>query len=381
MMERKLFQEEHHLLRKTLGEFIEQKVLPEYPKWEKEGLVPKKMWLDAGEMGWLCPTAEQEYGGLGAELLHSVVIAEELAYYGTPGFFISLHNDIVFPYLEQFGNPSQLHRWVPGCVSGETILALAMTEPGHGSDLGRIETRAVLKNGEYVINGSKIFISNGQLADLFIVAVRTSSPERPHDGISLLLVPSDSPGFARGRNLEKIGLHAQDTSEIFFDDCRVPAENLLGEENRGFAHMMQNLQQERLFLALGAVAHASGALKHTLDYVKSRKAFGQELSRFQHIRFELAELATKIQVTQSFIDDLIPRHMQGEELTREVSMAKYWASDVEFEVCDRCLQLFGGYGYMSEYPISRYFLDARVQRIYGGTNEIMKELIARQLGI
>jgi acyl-CoA dehydrogenase len=227
MMERTLFQEEHSLLRSTFCEYIKKSILPDYPKWEKEGQVPREMWLDAGNQGWLCPTAKQEYGGLGAELLHSVVIAEELSYQGTPGFFISLHNDIVFPYLEQFANESQLRYWVPGCISGKTVLALAMTEPGHGSDLGRIETRAVLKNGEYVINGSKIFISNGQLADLFIVAVRTSSPERPHDGISLLLVPSDSPGFARGRNLEKIGLHVQDTSEIFFDDCRVPEENLL----------------------------------------------------------------------------------------------------------------------------------------------------------
>ncbi len=232
-----------------------------------------------------------------------------------------------------------------------------------------------------MINGSKIFISNGQLANLIIVAVRTTEPERPHDGISLLLVPSDSPGFSRGKNLEKIGLHAQDTSELFFDDCRGPAENLLGESNRGFGQMMKNLQQERLFLAIGAVAHAAGALEKTIEYVKSREAFGKTLSQFQHVRFELAEIATRIQVTQSFIDDLIPRHMCGEELIKEVSMAKYWASDMEFEACDRCLQLFGGYGYMSEYPISRYFLDARVQRIYGGTNEIMKELISRQLGI
>ena len=380
-MDRRIFTEEHHMVRKTMRKYIEQRVLPDYSQWEKDGCVPREMWLDAGRQGWLCPTAPINYGGLGADLLHSVVIAEELSYQGTPGFFISLHNDIVFPYLEQFGNADQLARWVPGCISGETILALAMTEPGHGSDLGRIETQAVLKNGEYVINGSKIFISNGQLANLIIVAVRTTEPERPHDGISLLLVPSDSPGFSRGKNLEKIGLHAQDTSELFFDDCRVPSENLLGDTNRGFALMMQNLQQERLFLAIGAVAHASGALEKTIEHVKSREAFGKTLSQFQHVRFELAEIATRIQVTQSFIDDLIPRHMCGEELIKEVSMAKYWASDMEFEVCDRCLQLFGGYGYMSEYPISRYFLDARVQRIYGGTNEIMKELISRQLGI
>lgn len=380
-MERRIFNDEHRLLRQTMRTYIEQRVLPDYSEWEKAGVVPKSMWLDAGRQGWLCPTAKQRHGGLEADLLYSVTIAEELAFHGTPGFFISLHSDIVFPYLEQFANEEQLERWVPGCVSGETILALAMTEPGHGSDLARIETRAVREGNEYVVNGSKIFISNGQLADLFIVAVRTSDPERPHDGISLLLVSSDASGFSRGKNLSKIGLHAQDTSEIFFDNCRVPLQNLLGEEARGFAQMMRNLQQERLFLAIGAVAHAAGALQHTLDYVKSREAFGQKLSRFQHIRFELAEIATKIQVTQSFIDDLIPRHMAGEELVKEVSMAKYWASDVQFETADRCLQLFGGYGYMSEYPISRYFVDARVQRIYGGTNEIMKELIARQLGI
>ena len=378
---RRIFQEEHNLFRSTFRKYIEKKIIPNYMQWEKNGQVPREMWLDAGRSGWLCPTAKKEFGGVEADLLYSIIIAEELYYNGTPGFYISLHNDIVFPYLENLADESQKSKWIPKCISGENILALAMTEPDHGSDLARIETRAILKNGQYVINGSKIFISNGQLADLFIVAVRTSSPERPHNGISLLLVPSDSPGFSRGRKLEKIGLHAQDTSEIFFDDCRVPKEFLLGEENQGFAHMMQNLQQERLFLAIGSVAHAAGALHHTLDYVKQRKAFGKELSQFQHIRFELAEIATKIQVSQSLVDDLIPRHILGEDLTKEVSMAKYWASDVEFEVCDRCLQLFGGYGYMREYPISRYFVDSRVQRIYGGTNEIMKELIARYLGI
>lgn len=380
-MQRTLFNEEHHLLRQSLKQYIQQKILPRYEAWEQAGVVPREIWLEAGRQGWLCPTASERFGGLGENFLTSIIVGEELFYHAVSGVFWGLHNDIVFPYLQHMANDQQQARFVPGCIKGECILAVAMTEPGTGSDLANIQAKAVKDGDDYVVNGSKTFISNGQLADLFVVAVRTAETDPKHRGISLLLVEGDRPGLSRGRNLEKIGLHSQDTSEIFFEDCRVPRANLLGEEGMGFKYLMQNLQQERLHMALCAVAAARGALDLTLDYVNQRQAFGKPIGKFQHVRFELAELATKVQVGQSFVDDLLPRHLAGENIVREVSMAKYWCTDMQFEVADRCLQLFGGYGYMREYPISRHFVDARVQRIYGGTNEIMKELIARNLGI
>jgi len=379
-MERTLFKEEHHQLRQMVKDFIRDRVLPYYETWEEAGVTPRDIWLEAGKNGLLCPTASYDFGGAEADFLSSMVIGEELYYHGTSSLFIHLHNDIVFPYLDNLGTPEQKERFIPKCVSGETILALAMTEPDVGSDLAQLKTKAVKKGDHYVVNGSKTFISNGQLADLFIVAVRTDTEANPaHRGISLLAIEANNPGLSKGRNLKKIGMHAQDTSEIFFEDCVVPVENLLGVEGKGFKHMMSQLQQERLSLAIGAVAAAKGSLEETISYVKNRKAFGKNLSEFQNTRFELAEVATKIQVTQSFIDDLIPRHIRGEVLTKEVSMAKYWATQTQFETADRCLQLFGGYGYMKEYPISRFFVDARVQCIYGGANEIMKELVAREL--
>ncbi len=379
---RKLFDEALDLFRQSVRKVVETEIVPRYAKWEEQGEVSREAWLDAGRRGWLCPEAPEEYGGAGQNLLSTVVLTEELYYAGVPGFFIPLHNGIVYPYLERHANEEQKRRWVPGCVSGEKILALAMTEPGYGSDIAHLRTRARREGDHYLVDGSKTFISNGQIADLFVVAVRTDpDADTPHRGISLLVVDANSPGFSRGRRLEKIGFHAQDTSEIFFEDCRVPAANLLGEEGQGFRYMMQSLQQERLVLSIGAVAAARGALDLTVDYVKTRQAFGQPLSKLQNTRFELAELATKVEVAQAFIDSLIERHLAGERIVKEVSMAKHFCTDTQFEVADRCLQLFGGYGYMREYPISRHFLDARVQRIYGGANEIMKELIARELGL
>ncbi len=378
-MKRSIFKNEHEMFRKSFREYLKKEVIPQYEDWEKRGFVTREAWLDAGKHGWLCPTAEEKYGGAEADFLYSVIIMEELNYFALPGVFWAVHSDIVYPYLEKYARENKKKEWLPKCITGEKVLAVAMTEPEVGSDLARLTTRAVRNGDHYIVNGSKTFISNGQLAELCVVAVRTSDTKRPHDGISLFVIESERKGYHRGNNLEKIGLHAQDTSEIFFNDCRVPEENMLGTEGEGFKYLMQSLQQERLVIAIGAYAAARGALDLTMDYIKKRKAFGQTIGQFQNTRFSMAEMATKVQLAQSFLDDLIPRHMAGEDLVKEVSMAKYWITEMQFEVADRCLQFFGGYGYMKEYPISRHFVDARVQRIYGGANEVMKELIARRL--
>ncbi|NOY70057.1 MAG: acyl-CoA dehydrogenase [Deltaproteobacteria bacterium] len=380
-MKRRIFKKEHEMFRKSFRRYLRDKVLPFYEEWEEAGITPREAWLEAGKNEFLCPTAKEEYGGPGADFLYSVVIMEEMYYHGVSSLFWPLHNDIVFPYIDLYANEQMKKKWIPKCVSGEAILAVAMTEPDAGSDLAALKTTAVKDGDHYIVNGSKIFISNGQLADLCVVAVRTDEGGRPHEGVSLLVIEADTKGYRKGTNLKKIGMHAQDTSELFFDDCRVPAENLLGEEGKGFKYLMHNLQQERLVLAIGGYAAARGALDITLDYVKKRKVFGKTIGELQNTRFTLAEIATKVQLAQSFFDDLIPRHMAGEDLVAEVSMAKYWTTDLQFEAADQCLQFFGGYGYMTEYPISRFFVDARVQRIYGGANEIMKELIARKLGL
>ncbi|MBF0353394.1 MAG: acyl-CoA dehydrogenase family protein [SAR324 cluster bacterium] len=380
-MDRKIFNEEHQLFRKTFRQYLEKKIIPHLETWDEAHMVPREVWLDAGEQGWLCPTASKQYGGLECDFLYSVIIQEELAYAGASSVSWGLHSDIVLPYIENFGSEAQKQKWIPKCISGECVLAIAMTEPAVGSDLANLKTRAVRQGDHYIVNGAKVFISNGQCADLYIVAVRTEDTNPPHRGVSLLLIEGNTPGFQRGRNLKKIGMQGQDTSELFFEDCKVPVENLLGKEGMGFKYLMNNLQQERLVIAIGAVGAAKGALKHTIDYVKTREIFGKPLSKFQNTQFELADMSTKVQIGQSFIDDLLPRHMAGENVVTEVSMAKYWTTDMQFEVSDRCLQLFGGYGYMQEYPISRFFVDARVQRIYGGANEVMKDLVARGLGL
>ncbi len=381
-MERRIFKKEHEMFRKSFRQYLKDRVLPFYEQWEEEGITPREAWLEAGKNEFLCPTAGEAYGGPGADFLYSVVITEEMYYHGVSSLFWPLHNDIVFPYIDLYAGEKMKKKWIPRCVSGKAILAVAMTEPDAGSDLAALKTTAVKDGDAYIVNGSKIFISNGQLADLCVVAVRTNErTKRPHEGVSLLVIEAGTPGFRKGRNLKKIGMHAQDTSELFFDDCRVPAENLLGKEGEGFKYLMHNLQQERLVLAIGAYAAAQGALDITIDYVKKRKAFGKTLAEFQNIRFTLAEIATRVQLARSFFDDLIPRHMAGEDVVREVSMAKYWVTELQFEAANRCLQFFGGYGYMTEYPISRFFVDVRIQSIYGGANEIMKELIARRIGL
>lgn len=379
-MERRIFNEEHLRFRDAVRRYVTDEVVPRYEEWQRGAQVPRAEWKKAAAHGLLCPSAPPEYGGAGADFLYSVAIIEELNERGVGGFFLPLHNDIALPYLLELGTEVQKKRWIPGCVDGDHVLALAMTEPGAGSDLARIATRAVRDGNEIVVDGTKTFISNGQTADLFVVAVRTDpNAARPHEGLSLLVIEADRPGFVRGKCLRKIGLHAQDTSELFFEGCRVPAENLLGREGEGFAAMMRNLQQERLVIAIGAVAAARGCLALTVEYAKERTLFGKRLIELQNTRFELAKMATAIATVQSFVDDLILRHAAGEKIVQEVSMAKYAATETQFDVADRCLQLHGGYGYMEEYAVSRHFVDARVQRIYGGANEIMLELVARGL--
>jgi acyl-CoA dehydrogenase len=379
-MKRKVYSEEHEAFRDTVKRFISDHIAPDYHKWEKEGQVPLELYKKAGEQGLLCISAEEKYGGSGGDFLFSCVVIDELYRQGFHSVFFSLHNDIAFPYLNEYGSPEQKDKWLPRCVTGENILALAMTEPNYGSDIANLQTRAEKKGDSYILNGSKTFISNGQISNLIIVAARTSQDkDKPHKGISLFVVEANSPGFKRGQRFEKIGLHAQDTSELFFEDCKISASNLLGKEGEGFSYMMKSLQQERLVIAVGAAAAAKGCLDLTLKYVNERQVFGKPLSQMQNTRFELAEIATQVQLAESFLDDLIPRHIAGEDIVKEVSMAKYWMTDMQCNVADRCLQLFGGYGYILEYPIARHFTDARVQRIYGGTNEIMKEMIARRL--
>ena len=384
-MERKIFSAEHKMFRDSISEFIEKEIAPNYDEWEKNKQIPKEIWKKLGDLGGLCPMAEEKYGGLGGDYLFQVIVTEELSYRGFSGLLVAVHNDLVYPYIDKFGTEEQKEKWLPKMISGEMITGLAMTEPSVGSNLAGIQTKATKKKNKYIVNGAKTFISNGQNGDLFITAVRTTktgitNPD-PRWGISMLAIPSDAPGFARGRNLDKIGFHSQDTSELFFQDTEVPVENLIGEKNKGWLYMMENLQTERIAVAVGSVAAARGALDITKEYVQTRKIFNKPVAAFQNTKFKLAECATDVEIGQSFLDDILERHMKGENLVKEVSMAKYWCSDMQFRVADKCLQLFGGYGYMKEYPISRHWTDARLQRIYAGTNEIMKVIIAQQIGL
>ena len=368
------------LFRETVRRFFAAEVVPHIAAWRKAGMVAREAWRRAGAAGLLCASMPAEFGGGGGDFRHEAILIEELAAIGFGDFAISLHNAIIAPYLLHYGTETQKHRWLPRMASGDMVAAIAMTEPDAGSDLQAIRTTARRVGDTYVLNGQKTFISNGQLADLVIVAVKTRI-DAGAKGISLIAVETrDAPGFRRGRNLEKIGKHAQDTSELFFDDVVVPAENLLGgEPDRGFAQLMQQLPQERLVIAVGAVAAMEAALAETIAYVRSRRAFGKTLMEFQNTRFVLAEAKTTTQVARVFVDDCIARLLAGTLDVGTAAMAKYWTSEMQGKVIDSCLQLFGGYGFMAEYPIAQRYTDARVQRIYGGSNEIMKELIARGL--
>jgi len=360
--------------------FMSEEIAPRYDEFEKNEMVDRACWEKAGAAGLLCASVPEEYGGSGGSFAHESAIIEAIAHVGVDGFGIGLHNAIVAPYILHYGSEDQKKKWLPRMATGELIGAIAMTEPGAGSDLQGIRTRAEKDGNHYRINGSKTFITNGQLANLVIVVAKTD-PERGAKGTSLLVIETDgTAGFERGRNLDKIGLKANDTSELFFNDVRVPASALLGsEEGQGFVQLMQQLPQERLMIGTTAVAMSERALALTIDYVKERKAFGKAIVDFQNTQFKLAELKTEATIGRVFYNDCVARHIAGGLDASTASMAKYWLSELQGKVVDECLQLFGGYGYMNEYPIARMFRDARVQRIYGGTNEIMKLLIARGL--
>jgi acyl-CoA dehydrogenase len=377
-----VFRDEHRIFREAFSRFLDNEIVPHYEEWEQNGIVPREVFKKFGDQGYLCMWVPEEYGGAGGDFLYSLVSIEEGASRGLHGLFTMVHSDIVAPYIYSFGNEEQKQRWLPDCVSGDKILAVAMTEPGAGSDLQSMRTRAVKKGDSYVINGAKTFISNGINADLVVVAAKTDPDAKPsYRSMSLFVVERGTPGFERGKPIKKIGLHAQDTAELFFDNCIVSKDNLLGEEGMGFVYLMQKLQQERLLAALGGLGKAQYALDLTLQYVKERQAFGRPLSKFQNTQFELAKIASEIQVGRCMMDQLILQHMQGKDVVQEVSMAKYWCCELGHQVAGRCLQLFGGYGFCTEYPISRVFVDSRIDTIFAGTSEIMLTIIARNLGL
>ena len=376
-----LYAGDYKVFRDSFKKYIEAELKPNYDQWEEEGLVPREVWRQCGENGFLCPWAEEEYGGAGADFGYSAIIIEELARYGTNVMF-PLHSEIVVPYINSFGSPDQKKRWLPGCVSGEIIAAIAMTEPNTGSDLAAIKTTARKDGDHYVLNGAKTFISGGHNCDIVIAACKTN-PEAnpPYQGVSLIVVEAGTPGFIKGRRLKKMGLKSQDTTEMYFEDCRVPVENLLGQEDVGFLYLMQKLQQERLVCVIGAQAGAEKMLKEAVEYSGSRTIFGKPVSKFQHNSFKIVEMATEIELGRVFVDSLVEDHMQGKNIVKRVSMAKYWITEMANRVAYHCLQLYGGYGYMEEYPISRDFRDIRVQNIYAGTTEVMKMIIAKEMGL
>jgi acyl-CoA dehydrogenase len=381
-MDRTLYREEHDLFRQSFRRFVEREVRPHQERWMAAGIVDRDAWRKAGEGGFLCPWLEEAWGGPGGDFLHSCVVIEELSQVYESGFAVSLHSDIVVPYIHEFGTDEQRGRWLPGCASGALITAIAMTEPGTGSDLAALATTASRDGDAYVLNGAKTFISNGILCDLCIVAAKTDpDPANAHRGISLFVVEAGTPGFIKAKKLAKAGMASQDTAELAFEDCRVPPANRLGEEGQGFFMLMRKLQQERLVVAVAAQASAEAVLRDTIAYCKDRKAFGKPIAKLQNTQFKLAECATRVEVGRAFLDRLVAEHVAGKHLVKECSMAKLWQTEMLGQVVDECLQLFGGYGYMLEYPISRAYMDARVQRIYAGTNEIMKVIIAKQLGL
>ena len=379
-MDRFIFDDEHEMFRDSVRSFIQNEIGPNTDKWHEQGIVDREAYLKAGEMGLLCMWVPEEYGGIGIpDFRYEQIIMEENARYGDAGFFIWLHSRLVAPYIGNFGSDEQKQRWLPDCVSGQKILAVAMTEPGAGSDVSGIRMKAEDMGDHFVLNGSKTFISNGILADLVIVAARTSR-ENKH-GMSLFVVERGMEGFERGDNLAKMGLKSQDTAELFFNDVKVPRDNLLGEQDRGFYHLMHGLAEERLLAAVGFLANAEAAYSVTMDYIGERRLFGKTLAEFQNTRFKMAEMRTELDAAQAFVDQCVMVHNDGKLSSDDAAKAKLFTSDVEARVTDECVQLHGGNGYMDEYAVSRYYTAARVSRIYAGTSEIMKEIIARSLGL
>ncbi len=382
-MRRKLFTDDHDMFRTSFRRFVDDVLVPNHLQWESDGIVPRSVFAQAGSNGFLAMAAPEAFGGGGVDdFRYNLIIAEEIAAAGVPGsgLGLTLHNDICLPYFTDLTTDEQKQRWLPGICSGELITAVAMTEPGIGSDLASMRTTAERRGDVYIVNGSKTFITNGINADLVITAVKTDPTER-HRGMSLLVLERGMPGFERGRNLEKVGMHAQDTAELFFNDVEVPAANLLGAEGRGFAHLVENLAQERLSIAMAGVASARAIFDETLTYTTDRTAFGQPIGSFQNSRFTLAEMATEIEMAQVFIDRCVEALNDGELTVEEAAMAKWWCTEMHKRVADACVQLHGGYGYMVEYPVARAWVDARITTIYGGTTEIMKEIVGRSLGV
>lgn len=376
-----IYDETHNLFRESFASFVAAEMTPKFEQWEADGITDRQIYTEAGKHGFTGMAIPEQYGGGGVDdFRFNAIMGEELAAAGLSGagLGLTLHNDIVTPYFLEYCNDEQAARWLPGIASGELITAVAMTEPGTGSDLAGIATTAVRDGDEYVLNGAKTFITNGINSDLVVVVCRTD-PDAGRAGMSLLVVERGMDGFERGRNLDKVGQHSADTAELFFSDVRVPVTNLLGEEGKAMQYLSFNLAQERLSIAVYGCAAAKAALGWTVDYVKERTAFGQPIASFQNTKFVLAEVATEVEVTQSFIDDCVMKHLDGELTSAGAAMAKMWASELQGRSIDRCLQLFGGYGYTTEYPIGRAFADARVTRIYGGTSEIMKTIIAKDV--
>lgn len=376
-----IYTEEHEMFRKALRKMLDKEAYPYFEQWEKDRDIPREFWLKLGENGFLCPMVSEEYGGLALDFGYSAILTEELERVGAGlASGISLHSDIVTPYIEAYGTTAQKEKWLPKSVTGEYISAIAMTEPGAGSDLAGIQTTAKKDGDFYILNGEKTFITNGIHADYVVVVCKTDPQATPaYKGVSLLIVENGTPGFKRGKKLDKIGMHSADTGELIFEDVRVPAENLLGEENRGFYYLMEKLQQERLIVAIETQIEAECCLKLTVDYVKERKAFGSRIADFQNTQFKLAEMATEIDLGRTYVDSLIAKHIAGEDIVKEVSMAKWWISEMAKRVVSDCLQLHGGYGYMEEYEIARRYRDIPVAAIYAGTTEIMKGIIAKQI--
>lgn len=378
MIERTIYDSDHETFRDLARRFFEREVAPYHADWEKQGYVPRELWLKAGATGLLCTSVPEDYGGLGLDRRYAAIIFEEQARLGLSGPGFSVHSEIAVPYIVAYGSEELKQRWLPGLISGEVIAAVGLTEPGAGSDLASIKTSAIRDGDHYVINGQKTFISNGHNCDLVVLAVKTDPTQRAK-GVSLVLVETERAGFSRGAPLHKLGNKAQDTCELFFDNVRVPVSNLLGAEGEGFVHLMQELPWERVQIAVSAIAAAEGVLDETLRYVKERKAFGKQLIDFQATRFALAELQTELQIGRVFVDRCLELVCDGKLDARTAAMAKYWSTDLMCKLIDHCLQLHGGYGYMVEYPVARAYADARVTRIYGGANEIMKEIIGRSL--
>jgi acyl-CoA dehydrogenase len=375
------YTEEHRIFRQALRKFFEKEVIPYVEEWEEAGIVPRSIWRKMGEQGFLCMNLAEEYGGSGADFLYSVILTEELSKTNHTGLAAPLHSDVVVPYINSFASEELKKKYLPGCISGEIITAVAMTEPNTGSDLAAIRTSAVEDGNEMIINGQKTFISNGINCGLVVLATRDPSVENPYQALDLYLVEEGTPGFEKGRNLKKVGWHSQDTAELFFSDCRVPKDNRLGQKGSGFMMLMDKLQQERLMCCIGAVAGAEYMLQITIQYCKERTAFGRPISKFQNTQFKIVEMATEIKLGRTFLDKLIMDHMEGKNVVVDVSMAKYWTTEMAMRVADQCMQLHGGYGYCEEYPIARAWRDTRVMSIFAGTNEIMKGIAAKFMGL